>query len=149
MGKRGPWRESQNAQSTSGFLTRIGTGAISWASKLQNIVTLSTTEAEVVASVFARSYGYRIFSLNLVSHLYIDNQLALSVAKNPEHHGQTKTPRPQVLLAAGEGRSEDYSNWIRTYYEGTAASWKSATDALWASGGLYQEGVLLYTDDLP
>ena len=105
-------------------------------------------EAEVVALV-ARSYGYRTFSLNLVSHLYIDNQLALSVAKNPEHHGQMKTPRPQVLLAAGEGRSEDYSNWICTYYEGTATSWKSTTDALWASGGLHQEGVLLYMDDLP
>ena len=41
-----------NSQSTLGFLTKIRTGAVSWSSKLQNFVTLSTMEAEFVASVF-------------------------------------------------------------------------------------------------
>ena len=42
-----------NSRSTSGFLAKVGTGAVSWASKLQNIVTLSTTEAEFVATTLA------------------------------------------------------------------------------------------------
>jgi transposase InsO family protein len=89
---------TDNGRSTSGFLTKIGTGAVSWASKLQNIVTLSTTESEFVASVLA---GTEIVWLRSLfdelgskpegpSHLYIDNQSALSVAKNPEHHGRMK-----------------------------------------------------------
>jgi hypothetical protein len=86
-----------NGRSTSGFLTKVGTGAISWASKLQNIVTLSTTEAEFVASVFAGTeivwlrnlYSELGSKIERPSHLYID-QSALSVAKNPEHHGRMK-----------------------------------------------------------
>ena len=40
-----------NGKSTSGMVVKMGTGAISWASKLQSIVTLSTTEAEYIAAV--------------------------------------------------------------------------------------------------
>jgi hypothetical protein len=87
-----------NGRSTSGFLIKIGTGTVSWASKLQNIVTLSTTEAEFVAATLA---GTEIIWLRSLfdelgsrveepSHLYIDNQSALTVAKNPEHHGRMK-----------------------------------------------------------
>jgi hypothetical protein len=42
-----------NGRSTSGFLIKIGTGTVSWASKLQSVVTLSTTEAEFIAATFA------------------------------------------------------------------------------------------------
>ncbi|PAV19698.1 Gag-Pol poly [Pyrrhoderma noxium] len=40
-------------RSTSGIVIKVGTGAVSWSSKLQGIVTLSTTEAEYVAAVTA------------------------------------------------------------------------------------------------
>jgi hypothetical protein len=87
-----------NGRSTSGYIVKMGTGAISWQSKLQSIVALSTTEAEFVA---ATSAGQEILWLrNLFtelgynfpspSTLHIDNQSALSVAKNPEHHGRMK-----------------------------------------------------------
>ena len=50
-----------NGRSTSGYVVKMGTGAISWSSKLQGIVALSTTEAEFVQmllQVLARkSYG--------------------------------------------------------------------------------------------
>jgi hypothetical protein len=87
-----------NGRSTSGFIVKIGTGAVSWMSRLQSFVTLSTTEAEYVAAV---SLGQEVLWLrNLLeeigykqdspSTLRIDNQSALSVAKNLEHHSRVK-----------------------------------------------------------
>lgn len=87
-----------NGQSTSGFIVKIRTGAVSWLSCLQAFVTLSTTEAEYVSAVSA---GQEILWLrNLfeefrykhtgLSTLHIDNQSALSVTCNPDHHGHVK-----------------------------------------------------------
>src|SRR5262249_40823006 len=42
-----------NRQSTSGFIVKMGGGAISWSSRLQIIVALSTTEAEYIAATSA------------------------------------------------------------------------------------------------
>ena len=87
-----------NGRSTTGYVVKMGTGAISWSSKLQSIVALSTTEAEYVAATSAgqeilwlRNLFQEIgYSLNVPSPLWLDNQSALSVAKNPEHHGRMK-----------------------------------------------------------
>jgi hypothetical protein len=87
-----------NGRSTSGFVVKVGTGAISWSSRLQSIVALSTTEAEFVAAVSAGQeilwlrnlFSELGFSITGPSTLYIDNQSALAVAKNPEHHGRMK-----------------------------------------------------------
>ena len=38
-------------KSTSAYVLKIGTGAVTWSSKLQTLVSLSTTEAEFVAAV--------------------------------------------------------------------------------------------------
>jgi hypothetical protein len=87
-----------NGRSTGGYLIKVGSGAVSWSSKLQPLVALSTTEAEYIAAVEAGKeivwmrnilgeFGYPISS---PSTLYIDNQSAISVAKNPEHHGRMK-----------------------------------------------------------
>ncbi len=87
-----------NGHSTSGWLVKVGTGPIAWSSKLQKIVTLSTTEAEFVAAVSAGQqvmwlrtllleFGYNFTS---PSTLFIDNQSAIAVAKNPAHHGRMK-----------------------------------------------------------
>ena len=84
--------------STSGYVIKMGTGAISWSSRLQTIVALSTTEAEFVAAVSAgqemlwlrnlfTEFGFDVTS---ASTLRIDNLSALSVAKNPKHHGHMK-----------------------------------------------------------
>ena len=90
--------EVDGRRSTSGMVVKMGTGAISWASKLQPIVTLSTTEAEYVSATAA---GQEILWLrNLFSELgfepkgastlHLDNQSALAVTKQPEHHGRMK-----------------------------------------------------------
>ena len=85
-------------RSTGGYTTIMAGGAIGWSSKLQGIVALSTTEAEFIAAVDAgkeiawmrnilREFGY---GLDQPSTLHIDNQSAISVSKNPEHHGRMK-----------------------------------------------------------
>ena len=84
-------------KSTSGYVFRICGGTISWRSKRQEIVALSSTEAEYIALSFAaqelmwlRSFlkdlGYEQQS-NL---LYEDNQGAIALSKNPENHSRTK-----------------------------------------------------------
>jgi hypothetical protein len=87
-----------NGKSTGGYLMKYGGGAISWSSKLQPFVSLSTTEAEYIAACEA---GKEIlwlrnlltefeYTVDTPSILRIDNQSALTVSKNPEHHGRMK-----------------------------------------------------------
>lgn len=87
-----------SGRSTTGMVITMGTGAVSWSSRLQSIVALSTTEAEYVAACtagqeilwlrnFLGSLGYKF---DAPSTLYMDNQSAVQVAKNPEHHGRMK-----------------------------------------------------------
>jgi hypothetical protein len=89
---------SDNGKSTGRYLVKLGTGAVSWSSKLQTMVALSTTEAEYIAAVeaakeviwmrqFMGELGYPPSSS---STLLMDNQSAISVSKNPEHHGRMK-----------------------------------------------------------
>jgi len=79
-------------------VVKMGTGVVSWSSKLQNIVALSTTEAEYMAAVQA---GKEIKWMHNLMHelgiplpgtstLFLDNQSVISVAKNAEQHGRMK-----------------------------------------------------------
>lgn len=85
-------------KSTSAYVIKMGTGAVSWSSKLQSIVALSTTEAEYVSAVSAASEAIWMrqlltelgYALPGPSTLHMDNQSAIQVAKNPEHHGRMK-----------------------------------------------------------
>ena len=82
-------------RSTAGFVTMIAGGPIGWYSKLQTIVALSTTEAEYMAAIeggkeiawmrnILSEFGY---GAQEASTFKMDNQSAISVSKNPEHHG--------------------------------------------------------------
>ena len=87
-----------NGRSTGGYVVKIGTGAVSWSSKLQSLVALSTTEAEHVAAVEAgkeiiwmrQLLGELGYTTSGPSLLRMDNQSAITVNKNPEHHGRMK-----------------------------------------------------------
>ena len=85
-------------RSTGAYIVKIGTGVVSWMSKHQSIVALSTTEAEYMAACEA---GKEIvwmckmlqelgFPMTAPSLLYMDNQSAIQVAKYAEHHGWMK-----------------------------------------------------------
>jgi hypothetical protein len=87
-----------NGRSTSAYVVKIGSGAVSWMLRLQPIVALSTTEAEFIAAASAgqeviwmrQLLGELGFSIAGPSLLLLDNQSAIQVGKNPEHHGHMK-----------------------------------------------------------
>ncbi|GAA0158500.1 transmembrane signal receptor [Lithospermum erythrorhizon] len=84
-------------KSTSGYVFTFGGTAISWRSKLQSIVALSSCEAEYVAMAEAvkEMIWLQTFlkELNLEhgsNTLYCDSQSAIYLAKNPVFHARTK-----------------------------------------------------------
>jgi hypothetical protein len=95
--------DKSTRRSTSGYIFNIGSGAISWSSKRQPTVALSTCEAEYVAQTQAVKEAIWLKGLlielsdihnNELSPsaviLYGDNQGAIALAKNPVFHGRTK-----------------------------------------------------------
>eukprot|EP00253_Pinus_taeda_P016501 PITA_16501 len=85
-------------KSTSGYVFHMGSGAISWASKKQSIVALSTTEAEYVASTAAacqtvwmrrmlRRLGQEQAKATVI---FCDNSSAIALSKNSMFHKRTK-----------------------------------------------------------
>jgi hypothetical protein len=87
-----------NGHYASAYVVKMGTGAVSWMSRLQSIVALSTTEAEFISAVSAgqeivwmRSFlGELGYSFDVPLLLLVDNQSAIQVARAPEHHGRMK-----------------------------------------------------------
>ena len=86
-------------KSTSGYVFCLGSGAISWSSKRQATVALSTCEAEYVGQTQAAKEA--VWLRGLLSQIrpsaplqtviiYGDNQGAIALAKNPLHHGRAK-----------------------------------------------------------
>ncbi|KAG8857839.1 hypothetical protein FRB96_005558 [Tulasnella sp. 330] len=78
---------TQQKKSTNGYLVKMGTGAISWVSKLQSDIAMSSTEAELYGASFA---GREIkwlqslmselgFKRDKPSPLFIDNQSTIQV----------------------------------------------------------------------
>jgi hypothetical protein len=84
-------------RSTSGYVFNLFGGAISWMSKRQAVVALSTTEAEYMAATHASKEAIwlqRLCSgIGLVQQavrLDCDSQSAIFLAKNPAYHSKTK-----------------------------------------------------------
>jgi hypothetical protein len=84
-------------KSTSGTCQFLGRSLVSWASKKQNSVALSTAEAEYVAAGHCcvqlhwmrqtlRDYGYKLNKVPLLC----DNESAIYMADNPVEHSRTK-----------------------------------------------------------
>ena len=105
----------------SGYIVKLGSAVVCWRSKLQQLVTRSTTEAEYIAAGAAgmeicwvqnllKELGY---TPSAPAKLYMDNQSAMSVAKNPEHHGRMKhLDLCYYLLVARSGCDKENPTFI-------------------------------------
>ncbi|KAJ9542256.1 hypothetical protein OSB04_028762 [Centaurea solstitialis] len=88
---------SLDRKSTSGGCQFLGARLVSWQCKKQTTVSTSTAEAEYVAAAQCCSQvlwiqnqmlDYGITFLN--THVYIDNNSAISIVNNPVKHSKTK-----------------------------------------------------------
>ncbi|KAL0367961.1 UNVERIFIED_CONTAM: Retrovirus-related Pol polyprotein from transposon TNT 1-94 [Sesamum calycinum] len=87
-------------KSTSGYAFLLGGAAITWCSKKQPCISLSTVEVEYVActSTVQEAIWLRRFlkSLRISTHvddavvIYCDNTTTIAYAKDPKYHGRTK-----------------------------------------------------------
>ncbi|GJX47497.1 gag-pol polyprotein [Tanacetum coccineum] len=90
------------SKSTTGYVFTLSGGIVSWVSKLQSVVAMSTTEAEYVAAAQASKEAVWLkMLLEELGHqqekitLFCDNQSALYLARNPAFHSKTKHIRVQ------------------------------------------------------
>ena len=84
-------------RSTSGYVFTFAGGPISWMSKLQSIVALSTTEAEYVSAshackeaVWLKGLLGELGQFQKIVNIFCDSQIAIHLAKNPAYHSKTK-----------------------------------------------------------
>ena len=92
------WASQPHRHSISGYCFHYGLGSVSWSSKKQNIVTLSSTESEYVAETHAAKEGIWLGSFvkeitgkdNRPLTIKADNQGAIALAKDNKFHSRTK-----------------------------------------------------------
>jgi hypothetical protein len=92
------WASQTHRHSISGFSFHFGAGAVSWSSKKQHIVAMSSTEAEYVAETHAakEAIWLRSFMSELRGEeekpltISCDNQGAIALAKDNKFHARTK-----------------------------------------------------------
>ena len=87
-------------KSTSGYAFLLNNGAISWSSKKQSCIALSTMDAEYIAcsaavqeAVWLRQFLEHLKVIVGASNpvtIYCDSTAALSYVKDPKYHGKTK-----------------------------------------------------------
>lgn len=84
-------------KSYTGFVFKIGKSVVSWESRKQKTVALSSTEAEYMAlsdackeALFIRNFFMECLKLNCVITLYNDNQSAQRLCENSMFHARTK-----------------------------------------------------------
>lgn len=85
-------------RSISGYVFQLGVGTISWSSKRQATIALSSTEAEYMA--LARAAKEALWLQQLLGEIdgktpgpvaiLVDNSSCMAIARNPESHERTK-----------------------------------------------------------
>jgi hypothetical protein len=90
--------DREDRRSTSGYVYRLGKGAISWKSKKQATVSLSSTKAKYKSMSDSCKESLWLRQLLAELHLrvkepitlHVNNTGAEALAKNPQHHSCTK-----------------------------------------------------------
>ena len=88
----------EDRKSTSGYVFLLSSGAVSWTSKKQPVVSLSTTEAEFIATASCACQA--IWLRRVLEKLgqkqeeavtvFCDSSSTIKLSKNPIMHGRTK-----------------------------------------------------------
>lgn len=83
--------------STSGYVLKYCGGPISWCSKKQPVMALSSTEAEFIAIadcckelLYVQNLIEELLGIRLSMHLHVDNQSAIQMAKNGIYNKRSK-----------------------------------------------------------
>ena len=94
------WASQIHHHSISGFVFFVSIGAISWSSKKQPIITLSSTEAEYVTLTHSSkdiiwihkllTELSSVFLFTVPTTLFCDNQGAVTLSKDSKFHSHTK-----------------------------------------------------------
>ncbi|KAJ0534907.1 putative RNA-directed DNA polymerase [Helianthus annuus] len=84
-------------KSTTGYVFTVGGTIVSWMSRLQKSVALSTIEAEYMAVaeaskelIWLKAFLKELGKNKADYSLYRDNESAVKLAKNPVYNGKTK-----------------------------------------------------------
>lgn len=88
----------QMRRSTTGYVLRFASGTVSWNSQRQQAVALSTTDAEYMAAcqiskeiVWMKRLIKELLNVeDIQTTLFMDNQSAISLIKNPVFHKRVK-----------------------------------------------------------
>ena len=115
------WAEDKDTrQSTSGYSLQISGGVISWGSKKQTGIALSSTESEYMAlvkataeAIWLRKFLYKLeFPQLSLTTLYFDSQSAIALGGNPKFHSCNKHIDTQYHFT----REKVFSNEIYLAY---------------------------------
>ncbi len=90
--------DEDSRKSTTGFIFFINNSPVSWSSKRQASVALSTVEAEYIAATTAAQEATHLRNIlhdmgeaqTTPTIVKSDNQGSIALAKNPTHHSRTK-----------------------------------------------------------
>lgn len=91
--------DPEDRKSYTGFVFKLAKGPISWESRKQKTVALSSSEAEYIAASDACKEAVYLGRLLCEIYkeqkkdaivLHVDNQSAIKIAENPMYHGRTK-----------------------------------------------------------
>ena len=89
---------AEDRHAISGYAFILNGGAVSWSTKQQEIISLSTTESEYVAATYTSKEALWLHSLISqlfdtilpATTLFSDNQSAIALTKDHQYHVRTK-----------------------------------------------------------
>lgn len=113
-----------DSKSTSGNVFFIGSAAVSWMSKKQAVVALSTAEAEYISLAFAGCQAlWMVWVLEELKQpskacpkIYCDNNSAIALNKDPVFHGRSKHIRIKYHFIRDLVKNKEISvNYCKTH----------------------------------